>query len=151
MLEHHLNCAQSVISTYCEEFGLDRNLGFKVAMARTGKTCGAVTGVYMILGLSQRINENNARESIERTYKLIRDFNREFKALRGSLDCKDLIKFDLALPEQQAEARDKHIFVTVCPDIVLLLPRTSLRVAEIVEEVVDKVEAATVTVVGPAT
>jgi len=124
MLEHHLNCAQSVISTYCEEFGLDRNLGLKVAMgfgggmARTGKTCGAVTGVYMILGLSQRINENNARESIERTYKLIRDFNREFKALRGSLDCKDLIKFDLALPEQQAEARDKHIFVTVCPDIV---------------------------------
>jgi len=43
MLEHHLNCAQSVVSTYCEEFGLDRNLGLKVAMgfgggmARTGK------------------------------------------------------------------------------------------------------------------
>jgi len=58
----HLNCAQSVVSTYCEEFGLDRNLGLKAAMdsgwmARTGKTCGAVTGVYMILGLSQRINE----------------------------------------------------------------------------------------------
>ncbi len=124
MLEHHLNCAQSVVSTYCEEFGLDRNVGLKVAMgfgggmARTGKTCGAVTGVYMILGLSQRINENNARESIERTYKLIRDFNSEFKALHGSLDCKDLIKLDLAVPEQRAEAQAKHLFVTVCPDLV---------------------------------
>jgi C_GCAxxG_C_C family probable redox protein len=124
MLEHHLNCAQSVVSTYCGEFGLDRNLGLKMAMgfgggmARTGKTCGAVTGVYMLLGLSQRINENNARESIERTYKLMRDFNREFTALRCSLNCKDLLKLDLAVPEQRAEAQDKHLFVTVCPDIV---------------------------------
>lgn len=124
MLEHYLNCAQSVVSTYCGEFGLDRNLGLKMAMgfgggmARTGKTCGAVTGVYMLLGLSQRINENNARESIERTYKLMRDFNREFTALRGSLNCKDLLKLDLAVPEQRAEAQDKHLFVTVCPDIV---------------------------------
>ncbi len=124
MLEHHLNCAQSVVSTYCDEFGLDRNLGLKIAMgfgsgmARTGKTCGAVTGAYMILGLSQRINENNARESIERTYKLMRDFNREFKAIHGSLDCKDLIKLDLSSPEQHAEAQNKHIFTTVCPDLV---------------------------------
>jgi C_GCAxxG_C_C family probable redox protein len=132
MLEHHLNCAQSMVSTYCEEFGLDRNLGLKIAMgfgggmARTGKTCGAVTGAYMILGLSQRINENNARESIERTYKLIRDFNREFTALHGSLSCKDLIKLDLAVPEQRAEAQDKHLFVTVCPDLV----RDAARIME---------------------
>src|SRR5271157_354264 len=86
MLEHRLNCAQSIVSVYCEEFGLDRNLGLKMAMgfgggmARSGNICGAVTGAYMILGLSQRINENNARESIERTYKLMREFNREFTA-----------------------------------------------------------------------
>ena len=72
MLEHHLNCAQSLVSMYCEDFGLDRNLGLKVAMgfgsgmARTGNTCGAVTGAYMILGLSQRINENNPAESIDK-------------------------------------------------------------------------------------
>jgi C_GCAxxG_C_C family probable redox protein len=132
MLEHHLNCAQSVVSTYCGELGLERNLGLKVAMgfgsgmARTGRTCGAVTGAYMIMGLSQRINENNARENIERTYKLINDFNREFMALHGSLNCKDLIKLDLAIPEQHAEARDKHLFVTVCPDLV----RDAARILE---------------------
>jgi C_GCAxxG_C_C family probable redox protein len=124
MLEHRLNCAQSVVSVYCEEFGLDRNLGLKMAMgfgggmARSGNTCGAVTGAYMILGLSQRINENNARESLERTYKLIHEFNREFKAIHGTILCKELIKYDLSNPEQHAEARDKRIFVTVCPDLV---------------------------------
>jgi C_GCAxxG_C_C family probable redox protein len=124
MLEHHLNCAQSLLSTYCEEFGLDRNLGLKVAMgfgggmARTGKTCGAVTGAYMVLGLSQRINENNARESIDRTYKLIREFNDKFKTMHGSLECKELIKYNLAIPQEHATAREKGVFVTTCPDLV---------------------------------
>ena len=124
MLEHRLNCAQSIVSVYCEEFGLDRNLGLKMAMgfgggmARSGITCGAITGAYMILGLSQRINENNARESIERTYKLMYQFNAAFIAKHGSLLCKELIKYDLSVPEQHAEARDKRIFIIVCPDLV---------------------------------
>ena len=124
MLEHRLNCAQSIVSVYCEEFGLDRNLGLKVAMgfgggmARTGKTCGAVTGAYMVLGLSQRINENNPRESIERTYKLIHDFNREFLAMHGSLLCKALLKYNLSSPSQLAEVREKHITATTCPHLV---------------------------------
>ena len=124
MLEHRLNCAQSIVSVYCEEFGLDRNLGLKMAMgfgsgmARSGNICGAITGAYMILGLSQRINENNARESIDRTYKLIQQFDAAFKAQHGTLLCKELIKYDLSIPEQHAEARDKRIFITVCPDLV---------------------------------
>jgi C_GCAxxG_C_C family probable redox protein len=124
MLEHRLNCTQSIVSVYCEEFGLDRNLGLKMAMgfgggmARSGNICGAVTGAYMILGLSQRINENNVRESIERTYKLMQQFNSAFKAQHGSLKCKELIKYDLSVPDQHAEARDKRIFITVCPELV---------------------------------
>ena len=124
MLEHRLNCAQSIVSVYCEEFGLDRNLGLKMAMgfgsgmARSGNTCGAITGAYMILGLSQRINENNARESIDRTYKLMQQFNSAFKAQHGTLLCKELIKYDLSIPEQHSEARDKRIFITICPDLV---------------------------------
>jgi C_GCAxxG_C_C family probable redox protein len=124
MLDHHLNCAQSLVSTYCEDFGLDRNMGLKIAMgfgsgmARAGKTCGAVTGTYMILGLSQRINENNTRESIDRTYKLIDEFNRKFKAIHGTLECKELIKQTLITPEERAAAHDKGIFTNVCPNLV---------------------------------
>ena len=93
-------------------------MGFGSGMARSGNTCGAITGAYMILGLSQRINENNARESIDKTYKLIQQFNSAFKAQHGTLSCKELIKYDLSIPEQHAEARDKRIFITVCPDLV---------------------------------
>ena len=124
MLEHRLNCSQSVLSVFCEEFGLDRNLALKVAMGfgggmgRTGNTCGAVTGAYMVLGLSQRINENNPRESIERTYKLVQEFNQEFEKLHSSIICKELIKYDLNSSEELVEARNKGVFSTVCPNLV---------------------------------
>ena len=61
MKEHRINCAQTVITTFCEELGLDRAIALQVAngfgggMGRTGRTCGAVTGAYMVLGLSQDI------------------------------------------------------------------------------------------------
>ena len=119
-----MNCSQSVLSVFCSEFGLERNpalrlaMGFGGGMGRTGKTCGAVTGAYMVLGLSQRLNVNNPRESIEKTYKSVHEFNRKFQALRGSLICKELIGYDLNTPEGLIEARNRNIFSTVCPNIV---------------------------------
>lgn len=62
MAERRTNCAQAILSTYCEAFGLERNLALRLAqgfgggMAHMGKTCGAVTGAYMVLGLSQRVS-----------------------------------------------------------------------------------------------
>jgi len=124
MVEHRMNCTQSVLSVFCQEFKLNRNqalriaMGFGGGMGRTGKTCGAVTGAYMVLGLSQRLNENNARESIERTYILVQEFNKKFKELNGSIICKELIKYDLNSPEGLAEARSNAVFSTVCPKLV---------------------------------
>ena len=124
MREHHLNCSQSVLGVYADDFGLDKNFGLKVAMGfgggmgRTGKTCGAVTGAYMVLGLSQRINENNPRESIERAYKSVEEFNREFEKAFGSIVCRELIKYDLNSPDQLIEARNKRVFSTMCPNFV---------------------------------
>ncbi len=118
------NCAQAVLSTYCEKFGLERSLALKLAqgfgggMGRMGATCGAVTGAYMVLGLAQKMWDDNPRQSLERTYELVREFNQRFKALHGSVICKELISCDLSTSEGLAEARSKKIFTTVCPDFV---------------------------------
>ncbi|MBN1643244.1 MAG: C_GCAxxG_C_C family protein [Dehalococcoidales bacterium] len=124
MVEHRMNCAQSVLSVFCGELKLNRNQALKIAMGfgggmgRTGNICGAVTGAYMVLGLSQQLNENNPRESVERTYKLVREFNRKFKEINGSLVCRELIRYDLGLPEGLSEARSKGVFSAVCPKFV---------------------------------
>ena len=132
MAAHRMNCAQVVLSTYCDKFGLERSLALKLAqgfgggMGRTGKTCGAVTGAYMVLGLAQKMSSDSPRESLEKTYALVREFNRRFEALHGSLTCKELIGYDLSTPEGLVEARDKKVFTSVCPDFV----RDSVRTLE---------------------
>ena len=127
-----MNCAQAVLSTCCEQFGLERILALKLAqgfgggMGRMGGVCGAVTGAYMVLGLAQKLSEDNPRQSLERTYELVREFTQRFKALHGSVICRELIGYDLSTPEGLAEARNKKILTTVCPDFV----RDSVKILE---------------------
>jgi len=124
MAEHRMNCSQAIFSVFCEDLGLNRNTALKIAMgfgggmARTGKTCGAVTGSYMVLGLAQQISIDNPRASLEKTYALIREFNRRFKAIHGSLLCKTLLGRDLNTRKGLTAARDKNLFTSVCPDFV---------------------------------
>ncbi len=72
MAARRMNCAQTVLSTYCENFGLERILALRLAqgfgggMGHAGKTCGAVTGAYMVLGLAQKISSDSPRESLDR-------------------------------------------------------------------------------------
>jgi len=45
-----MNCSQSVLTAYCEQFGLERSLALKLLKAlrwhgRMGATCGAVTAL----------------------------------------------------------------------------------------------------------
>ena len=51
------NCSQSVLTAFCNEFGLHDEPAFRIAcgfgggMGRMAKTCGAVTGAFMVIGL----------------------------------------------------------------------------------------------------
>ena len=137
MASGRLNCAQVVLSTYSDLFGLDRNLALQVAMGfgggmgRTGMICGAVTGAYMVFGLANKISMSNTREALEETYSLVREFNSKFRNLHSTIICKELIGYDLSVPESLTEARTKAIFSTVCPNFV----RDSVRIIEMLLQI----------------
>ncbi|MBF0263912.1 MAG: C_GCAxxG_C_C family protein [Gammaproteobacteria bacterium] len=52
-----LNCSQSIIAKYAGKYNLDvatacqLATGFGGGMGRQAKTCGALTGAYLVLGL----------------------------------------------------------------------------------------------------
>ena len=124
MIEHKMNCAQTVLSAFCTDMGLDRETALKVAsafgggMGRTGQRCGACTGAYMVLGLAQQISLDNPRASLDKTYDLVKEFNRRFTTLHGTLTCKELIHLDLSTPEGQAEMKVKELHISICSGLV---------------------------------
>jgi C_GCAxxG_C_C family probable redox protein len=123
MAEHKMNCAQSVITSFSEEFGLDNDLALKVArafgggMGQSKGTCGAVTGAYMALGLALQPSGDYMKDRAEMA-AIMAEFNRRFKTLHGSLNCTELCGYDLSIPEEAAEARQKNVFASTCPGLV---------------------------------
>lgn len=118
------NCSQSVLAAFCNEFGLRDEIAFKIAcgfgggMGRAAKTCGAVTGAFMIIGLKYGQTQSNDKAAKERTYGLVREFADLFAKKHGSIECRELLACDISTPEGLKNANEKGFFKTVCPKCV---------------------------------
>ena len=115
------NCAQAVLSTYCEQFGLDRETALRVAcglgggMGRLQETCGAVSGAYLVIGLKYGQSAKGDAAVKEKTYALVQEFARRFEAKNKSTNCRVLLGADLIGGDRQtASERVKRI----CPQMV---------------------------------
>jgi C_GCAxxG_C_C family probable redox protein len=123
MASHSINCAQSVLTSFCEDFGLNKDLAMKIArgfgggMGQSKGTCGAVTGAYMVLGLGLKPLNDPLKNRAEMGNTMV-EFNRRFKQLHGSLNCTELCGYDLSIPEKAAEAHQKDVFANICPGLV---------------------------------
>jgi len=124
MAERKSNCSQSVFRVYAEDLGLDEKTalmiaqGFGGGMGHTGGVCGAVTGAYMALGLANPATKENPRQSVDKTYGLVAEFERRFKKKHGSVYCTELLNYDLTKPDQVAKAREAGVFTSKCPQFV---------------------------------
>ncbi len=121
---NRFNCCQSVLLAYCEEFGLDSQVasrlsaGFAGGMGRMAGVCGAVTGAFMVLGLKYGNMRAEDNESKQRTQKLIREFAEKFKSRNGSIDCKDILGYDISTPQGLRTVKEEGLFSRLCPGFV---------------------------------
>jgi C_GCAxxG_C_C family probable redox protein len=100
------------------ELALKVSCGFGGGLSHTGGTCGAVAGAVMAISLKHGRGTLEDTAAKEKTYTLVEDFCRDFKAKHGSLLCTDLIGHDLSIPEELAIARERNAFEGVCPGLV---------------------------------
>jgi C_GCAxxG_C_C family probable redox protein len=113
-----------VLSSFGEDFGLDRERALKVAgafgggMARMGEQCGAVTGAFMAIGLKYGKAKAGDEGARERTYELAREFVTRFRCRHASILCRELLGYDLGNPEEREAAHQKGLFDTLCPQLV---------------------------------
>lgn len=119
-----LNCAQAVASVFAADFGLDEETvrklacGFGGGLAHTDRTCGAVSGAVLVLGIARGTAVPGDREGKERCYALVREFIRRFTARHGSVNCTELVGFDLSGPRGLEAARAAGVFSERCTGYV---------------------------------
>jgi len=120
LFEGNLNCAQSVLSAFSQEINLDiinlQKIGsnFGGGMAEGG-ICGAATAAFMILGIKFGTDQTyNAKQKANNDEMLAR-YKAQFINRFGSLNCKDLIGYDIKIPDEQKMAIEKEVFKSKCP------------------------------------
>lgn len=87
-------------------------------MARTGETCGAVTGALMVIGLNHAKTRKDDDDSRERAYALAQEFMDAFRDRNRSLLCREILGVDVSTPDGIAAVRERDLFRTVCPKFV---------------------------------
>jgi C_GCAxxG_C_C family probable redox protein len=113
-----------VLSTYSEELGLGKELALRIAcgfggeIGRTGRTCGAVTGAVMVIGLEYGQADVADEESRQETHRLVKEFVDKFTALHRSVECRELIGYDLSDSSALESARKSSVFRSKCPGFV---------------------------------
>jgi C_GCAxxG_C_C family probable redox protein len=110
------NCSQAVFTEFCGRYGVDEKLGlaaacgFGAGMGKMGKTCGAVTGAMMVLGLDN-FKGNDSKPGV---YEAVRKFVKDFEGRHGSIECRQLLGLDVSNPEEFKKASDMKLFETKC-------------------------------------
>lgn len=117
------NCSQSVFTTFAIEMGIAEDLALKLATefgggARCGQMCGAVSGALMVLGLKYGHYHSGNQGEKAKAYSLAVEFNERFSKKNNSIVCKDLLGYDLSVPDELTVIKEKNLFQTVCPKMI---------------------------------
>lgn len=108
-------CSQAVLLAYAERFDLDLKTAklisstFGGGMGRLRKTCGAVTGGFMVLGMAYGNEHGNDLPAKLNAYARVRELYRKVEAIHGTVECKELLQKH-ATPSEVEERKHHKIF-----------------------------------------
>ena len=118
------NCAQSVLVTMQEYYGIHKNrlipkiaTAFGGGIGRSGSLCGALTGAIMAIGLKHGTNSTALVEK-EKAYKIALEFYDQFAKTCGSPFCRELIGYNLTDAEDLKRMRKSNVRVKKCTHFV---------------------------------
>jgi C_GCAxxG_C_C family probable redox protein len=118
------SCSQAVLTAFAEEMGLARDMALRLSQpfggggAKSGDWCGAVTGAFLVLGLKHGRTRAADTAAKDKTYALVQEFMRRFRARNGALRCRDLLGCDIATPEGEKAIESGNLHEKRCEPLV---------------------------------
>jgi C_GCAxxG_C_C family probable redox protein len=112
-----LYCSQAVLGAFCEKYGVDEKLAFKISCGlnsgfRCADVCGAVSGAILVIGLKYGDDKAVCNLKTE-------EYIKTFKEKNGSIICRDLLGCDISTPDGKEKAITENLFKTRCMDMVI--------------------------------
>lgn len=92
------NCAQSVAGAFHEEMGVSLETAVRMASAFGGGmggqrgTCGAVTGMYLVLGMLDGYDNPSEYDRKKALYAQVRELTEKFRRVHQTVCCRELLR-----------------------------------------------------------
>jgi len=120
LFEQGYNCSQAVFMAYADKYQIDRETAAKLAtsfgggMGRLREVCGAVSGMFFVLGLHYPFTQPTDKVAKDANYKAVQRTAAEFKSVMGSYICADLLKTKRE-PQQPESAERNEAYYNLRP------------------------------------
>jgi C_GCAxxG_C_C family probable redox protein len=117
-----LNCSQAMLTVFGEPYGLDSEMAKKLGrplgggMGHMARTCGAVTGAVLVLGLAK--DHQDEGEARKVAYSYVQEVFSRFEALHGTTECRSLLGADMSTKEGLKKVQDEKLVSKLCPAFV---------------------------------
>ena len=108
------NCAQAVAVAFCEELGLTESQAAKMVsafgggMGRMREVCGAVSGMFFVLGSLYGYDQSDDDKCKKELYGRVQALAAEFRAENGSIICRELLDNPPADPNPSPRTADYY-------------------------------------------
>ena len=122
------NCSQSVVLAFCDETSLDEETALKLSssfgggMGRLREVCGAVSGMFMVLGIIDGYSDPSDLVAKAEHYKLIQSIAKAFEVKNKSIICRDLLGLSvdsIAIGSHVPEERNEEYYkVRPCAEFI---------------------------------
>ena len=122
-------CSESIVMAFAEEFGLGLEIAAKISCGfagglAQGKTCGAVTGAIMVIGLKYGAGLIRDQYSKDICSQIIQEFSHRFMDRRKSLECSEILlmnKINSKDPVTMRNLREKKLCDKIIKDAAEIL------------------------------
>ena len=118
------DCSQVVLAHFAEKLGITEDMANKVSACFGGgmmqaDTCGAFTGALMAVGLKYgHFNEETLLAEKDVMMAKTAQFKQKFFEKFDSCNCKELLGYDVSIPEEFQEALSSGRMLGFCPTVV---------------------------------
>jgi C_GCAxxG_C_C family probable redox protein len=124
LFQEGFSCSQAVFTAFAEGMGLARETALRLSqpfgggIAKSGDWCGAVTGALMVIGLKHGRVRADDTAAKDKTYALVQEFLKRFRARHGAVRCRDLLGCDIGTREGEKTIEDNSLHQKVCAPLV---------------------------------
>lgn len=119
------NCSQSVVLAFKDVLTIDANELCKIAspfgggISRMRETCGAVTGMVLVLANLIGYSTPETGEKKHELYKNTQEILKIFENKYGSLTCRRLLNLNVVHDDPKPSNRDHSFFMNrPCPELI---------------------------------